>query len=292
MSLREFTHGRLTVACHDAGHGPAIVMLHNGGTSSTIWRHQVAALSARFRVVAIDLPGFGASPRPQQAASLDELVALTAALIDEWELAPALLVGNCMGSNIAAGVARRDDSLVRGILAVNPLTEASFSAGRIGIFHTLSRTAAGPARLLRSASRRIRVPRPFAGPVLRFQLGSAGVAQGLHRDPELVACQARSGQLPALVDVLEDMSAYGRLDREPLPPGIPLWIAWGAQNRVLDHRSSRHLDTSMHAEQTTLIEQCGHLPMLERPDAVTALIERLAERTAAAAPATGLEVAS
>jgi len=88
------------------------------------------------------------------------------------------------------------------------------------------------------------------------------------------------------------MAAYGRLDRDPLPPGIPLWIAWGAQNRVLDHRSSRHLDASMQAEQTTLIEQCGHLPMLERPGEVTDLIERLAERTAAAEPAAGVQVAS
>ena len=61
--MKTFTHDGLAIAYRDAGAGPAIVMLHNGGTSSSIWRHQVDALADRHRVVAVDLPGFGASSR-------------------------------------------------------------------------------------------------------------------------------------------------------------------------------------------------------------------------------------
>ena len=54
--MQTFTHDRLTVALQDVGEGPGVVFIHNGGTSSTIWRHQVADLSADHRVIALDLP--------------------------------------------------------------------------------------------------------------------------------------------------------------------------------------------------------------------------------------------
>lgn len=281
--MRTFSHEDLTVAYRDVGTGPAIVMLHNGGTSSTIWRHQVEALADRHRVVAIDLPGFGESPRPRTPPRLSDMVDLVEALIRAEDLAPVLLVGNCMGTNIATAVARRRPQDVTGILAINPLTEASFSAGGIGFLHRMERLAAAPTRGLRSLSRRIRPPRPVGSASLRFQLGDKGVRRGLHHDPELLACQVRSDQLPALVDVLDDMAAYGELDREGVPEGVPVWIVWGDQNRVLSRRRAVHLDRVMHAERVEVLDGTGHLPMLEDPDAVTALIDELVERTAPSA---------
>jgi pimeloyl-ACP methyl ester carboxylesterase len=280
--MHTFTHEGLTVAYRDAGTGPAIVMLHNGGTSSTIWRHQIDALSDRHRVVAVDLPGFGASPRPATAPRLSQMVDLIAALIESEGLAPALLVGNCMGTNIAAALARSTPEVVTGILAINPLTEASFSAGRIGFLHRMERLAATPTRALRSASRRIRTPRQAGTATLRFQLGKLGIERGLHHDPELLACQVRPDQLPALVDVLDDMAAYGDLDRQGVPAGTPVWIVWGEQNRVLSRQRAEHLDRVMHAERVEVLEGTGHLPMLEDPDVVTDLVEQLVERTSSA----------
>lgn len=287
--MKTFTHDGLAIAYRDAGAGPAIVMLHNGGTSSSIWRHQVDALADRHRVVAVDLPGFGASSRPATPARLPELVELVGALIEAEDLAPALLVGNCMGTNIAASLARRSPEVVAGILAINPLTEASFSGGQIGLLHRMEGVAAGPTRVLRSLSRRIRPPGPVASATLRFQLGDKGVAARLHHDPELLACQVRPDQLPALVDVLDDMATYGTLDREGIPAGTPVWIAWGEQNRVLSRRRAAHLERTLHAERVEVLDGCGHLPMLEDPHAVTALIEALIERTST--QATGQEAA-
>lgn len=285
--MKSFTHDDLTVAYRDTGEGPAIVMLHNGGTSSTIWSPQIDALAEHHRTVALDLPGFGASPRPEVPATLAATVELVAALMRDEGLAPALLVGNCMGTNIAATLARTHPDLVTGVLAVNPLTEASFSAGRIGFLHRMGQRAPGPTRALRSLSRRIRVLRPVGVATLRFQLGPKGVERGLHRDPDLLACQLRSDQLPALVDVLDDMSAYGELDVEGIPAGTPTWIVWGEQNRVLSRHRAAHLDDALHAERVEVLAGTGHLPMLEDPDVVTTLIEELVERTSSSSAAAG-----
>ncbi len=280
-----FTHGRITIALHDVGpsgstQAPAVVFVHNGGTSSTIWRHQVADLSADHRVIALDLPGFGESPLPSPAVDLQEMVDLVAALIAEKDLAPALMVGNCMGSNIALRLAGQDPGLVRGILVVNPLTAASFSGGHIGFLHTMSRRFAGPTKALRSVARHIRVPRPVAGMTLRFQLGREGVAQGLHKDADLLACQTRSDQLPALIDVLDDMSAYGGVDALGAPPPVPTWVVWGDQNRVLSRERVSGLAERLGAERVEVLDHCGHLAMLERPEQVTAMIRELDRRSA------------
>lgn len=280
-----FTHLGLTTAYRDVGHGPAILMLHNGGTSSTIWRHQVEALSPDHRVVALDLPGFGVAPQPADPATLNDLVGLVVALIEELDLAPVLLVGNCMGTNISATIARTRPDLVRAILAVNPLTEASFGAGRIGFLHKMGNVAAAPTRVARSLSRRVRSPRPIGVASLRFQLGGSGIARDLHHDPELLACALRSDQMPALVDVLDDMAAYGEVDRADLPDDIPVWIVWGEQNRVLSRHRARHLVERFGAEREEVLEGCGHLPMLEEPEVITDLITNLAAATETSARA-------
>ncbi len=280
--MRTFTFDRMSVAYRDEGTGDPIVFLHNGGTSSVIWREQVAALAPTHRVVAVDLPGFGHSPVPEPPATLTGMVDLIVALIVDLDAGPVTLVGNCMGSNIAVRTARRRPDLVTAVLAVNPLTEASFSGGGLGFTHRMKRLGATPTRLVRAVSRRVSIPRFLTPAVLRFQLGPRGVARDLQHDAELVACQVRPDQMPALVDVLDDMDAYGDLDTAAADDDVPVWVAWGERNRVLSAKKAAGLDDRLHARRVDSIEGTGHLPMLEDPDTVTALIGELIEATASA----------
>ncbi len=271
-AMIDFEHDGVTIAFERRGTGPSMLFLHNGGTSSTIWRNQVAALAEGHTVVAVDLPGFGSSPRPTRAIDLDDHVTLVAALIEDQGLAPVLLVGNCMGSNIAASVAARRPDLVRGLVLVNPLTEATFSAGGLGLLHKVQRWAPGPSSLARRLSRSIVPPTLAARATLRFQVGSKGAGARLHHDPELIACNTRPDQLPALVDVLDDMDAYGALD-ERSSSSIPLCTIWGAQNRVLSPKAGRVLEERLRPDRTVVLDGCGHLAMMEDPVAVTTIIE-------------------
>lgn len=285
--MKTFLHDNRTIAYRDQGSGDSIVMLHNGGTSSAIWRDQFDALADRYRVAAVDLPGFGSSPLPATPASLDDLVELIAAFISERDLAPALVVGNCMGSNIAVLLSRRHPELVTGVLAINPLTAASFSGGGLGFFHTMQRVAAAPTRVVRKLSRKITPPKLSGSSILRFQLGPKGVARGLHHDSELLACQVRAEQLPALIDVLDDMDAYGQLDTDDAAPTVPIWIAWGDKNRVLSRRRAEQLPERLHATRVEVLDGCGHLAMMEDPDAVTDLIVALLAEVSPSTVATG-----
>jgi pimeloyl-ACP methyl ester carboxylesterase len=111
-------------------------------------------------------PGRGHRPAGQ--------VALLEALIDHLGLAPVLLVGNCMGSNSAAGIAARRAGDVAGLVLVNPLTEATFWAGRLGPLHGMARLAPGPTRAARRVARRIVPPGPAARAAVHFQVGRKG----------------------------------------------------------------------------------------------------------------------
>lgn len=281
-----FTHGRISMAYTDVGEGPAVIFIHNGGTSSTIWRHQVEDLKADHRVIALDLPGFGESPLPEPPAELHEMVEMVGELIRTEGLGPALLVGNCMGSNIAVGVANRDPDQVRGILTVNPLTEVSFNGGKIGFLNKLasSKSLGRPTHGALKVARHVRVPRFIGAMTLRFQLGRSGVKQGLHRDPALLATQTRRDQLPALIDVLDDMSAYGGVDKLESAPSVPTWIVWGDQNRVLSRKKAAGLTDRLGAEQVEVVDNCGHLAMLERPEQINALIRKLDAEVSAGEP--------
>ena len=275
--MDRYEHAGVEIAYEQRGAGPALLFLHNGGASSTIWRHQTAALAASYRTVAVDLPGFGQSPRPTPALDLIGLVELLGALIDHLDLAPVLLVGNCMGSNIAAGIAARRPDDVAGLVLVNPLTEATFSAGWLGPLHTMARRAPGPTRALRRLSRRIVPPRLAARAVVRFHVGPSGRARDVHRDPELIALHRRAEQLPALVDVLDDMGSYGALDAGRGGGDTPpLCTIWGGRNRVLSPKAGRALDDRLAPERAERLDGCGHFPMLEEPEAVTRIIEEFA----------------
>ena len=272
--METFETGGLAVAYDVHGDGPAVLFLHNGGTSSTIWRRQVAALSDRYRTIAVDLPGFGAAPH-RARATLAAQVTVLSELLDELGVTDVVVIGNCMGSNMACGLADARPDVVRGLVLCNPLTEATFSAGWLGPLHRMARVAPRPTAVLRGLSRRVVVPKPLAPAVLRFQLGARGIEAGLHHDPALVTTCCRRAQLPALIDVLDDLGAYGELDRRPDPVPVPTVVVWGEANRVLSPDVGAALDARLAPETSVVLAGCGHLPMLEDADAVTELIEEL-----------------
>jgi pimeloyl-ACP methyl ester carboxylesterase len=274
--MEPFAHHDLVLTYRTRGDGPPLVFLHNGGASSAIWREQETTLADRYSVVVVDLPGFGSAPRTRRDGDLAGHIALVAALLDELGATPSVVVGNCMGSAIAAGLAAERPDLVAGLVLTNPLTEATFSAGGLGLLHRLDRALPAVSRVVRGAARRLPTPRPAAVGSVWFQLGPAGVARQLHHDPELLANYSRREQLPALIDVLDDLGAYGRLDHATERTGAPLCTVWGARNRVLSPAAGLRLNERLRPDRCEVLADCGHLPMLEDPDTYTAIVDEFA----------------
>jgi len=94
--------GAAYVAC---GSGEALLLLHGVGMCAHVWQPQLAALSRKARVIALDLPGHGATPALSGSPNLRDFVAWFAAVADELHLERFSLAGHSMGALIAAGYA-------------------------------------------------------------------------------------------------------------------------------------------------------------------------------------------
>lgn len=106
---------RLAVAS-DTGSGQLVILLHGIGRTGQIWRHVTDLLATEsYRLVALDLLGFGASPKPEWPLyDIDDHAQAVIASIEGLKPdRPAVLVGHSMGCLVAVRVARRRPDLVR-----------------------------------------------------------------------------------------------------------------------------------------------------------------------------------
>src|SRR5687768_13632349 len=123
---------------HDAtGDGPPVVLLHGLGLSRAVFGPILPALSARFRVLRLDLRGHGASPAPQPPvpyAHADDVVAT----LDALELARVDLVGQSLGGAVAVDLALSHPSRVGRLALLAPaLSGWAWSDAWVQAFRTV-----------------------------------------------------------------------------------------------------------------------------------------------------------
>ena len=80
------------IAYRDKGQGEALLLIHGVGLNAEAWGPQIEALSDTHRVIAIDMPGHGASAL--SGPELSDYVAQAAALLDQLGIARANVVGH------------------------------------------------------------------------------------------------------------------------------------------------------------------------------------------------------
>lgn len=97
----------IEMAYEDVGHGPPVVLLHGYPFNRSMWREQVDALSATYRVITPDLRGHGETTVPPGPATMEEMAQDVAALLDELEIKRVALGGLSMGGYVALAFYRR-----------------------------------------------------------------------------------------------------------------------------------------------------------------------------------------
>jgi pimeloyl-ACP methyl ester carboxylesterase len=114
--------GPLLHVAGDVGEGPVVILIHGIASSSVTFRRLVPRLSDRYRVISIDLLGFGESVAPDDATfTLDEHVAAVAATIDSLRLRGRfVLVGHSLGSLISARYAAMNPQRLSRLVLVSP----------------------------------------------------------------------------------------------------------------------------------------------------------------------------
>lgn len=100
--------------------GPTILALHGTYSSLHTWEDWVEELRDSFRIVRLDMPGFGLTgPRAEGPHTLEHLVEAVGAFCDELDLSEVAVVGNSLGGGVAWRFAIDRPELVSRLLLLN-----------------------------------------------------------------------------------------------------------------------------------------------------------------------------
>jgi pimeloyl-ACP methyl ester carboxylesterase len=108
-----------SIAWCEAGQGTPVLLIHGVGLNADAWGPQIHTLSARHRVVTVDMPGHGLSDLLPDGAELSDYVAAIAGLIDALGLSPVPVVGHSMGALIALGLALDHPEKIASVVSLN-----------------------------------------------------------------------------------------------------------------------------------------------------------------------------
>src|ERR687892_1549672 len=102
--------------------GKSVLLIHGLGGSIESWINNIDILSTKqLRVVAVDLPGFGSSDKPQINYTINFYTKFIAKFIDSLKiLSPVSIVGSSLGGHIAAEVAIHYYKIVYKLVLVSP----------------------------------------------------------------------------------------------------------------------------------------------------------------------------
>ncbi|MGZ5341682.1 MAG: alpha/beta fold hydrolase [Solirubrobacterales bacterium] len=252
----------------ELGEGPPVMLLHGLSGSWQNWLENIPRLAKRHRVIALDLPGFGASPMPPWELSIPAYGRFLHDFCERVAVPSCAMVGSSMGGFIATELAIHEPQRVEHLALVS-------SAGV-----TWSRARREPAAVIG------RLARAAAPLVFRYQmeglrrsrlrhLAYRGVVhdpRALH--PELLwEITVPAMRAPGLQQAITTLVGYDIRDRlEEIE--VPTLIVWGRNDRVVPSPAAPFYQRLIGDNaELVVFDECGHLPMVERPVRFNRLIE-------------------
>ena len=263
-----------------AGTGDSIVFLPNATLTGHLWEHQVGHFRATHQVITVDLPGFGRSDRFETGTTLALYVRWLERFVADLELAPVVLVGNCIGSLSALHYAARRPEAVSALVLLNTLTSEVNRAG-LGRLADIpnSRLQGPPVRwYMRHMPRRQQERFLY----VRGQFGPIGDATGEAYREHTRRCFADPTTRLAYFDLGRDLANWVLPEPDPLAHLPPLCWIWGEANRLLPLETGRRQLEILRPEEVHILERCGYAAAWETPNEVNRIIEGFLARHGAA----------
>ncbi|MEU6311992.1 alpha/beta fold hydrolase [Streptomyces sp. NPDC047014] len=253
-----------TVAYERKGAGEPLLLLHGIGHHLQAWHPVTGILAADHDVIAVDLPGFGASaPLPPGVPyTLDSIAPALGALCAALGIERPHVAGNSLGGLLALEMGRRN--LVRSITALSP---AGFwtEAERRYAFGTLLAMRAGARSLPVPAVRRL--ARSAAG---RAALTGSIYARPSRRSPEDVVAETLA--LRHATGFEATLAAGGSVRFTHDVPDVPVTVAWGTRDRLLLRRQGVRAKQTIPGARLVRLPGCGHVPMHDDPALVARVV--------------------
>lgn len=105
---KSYIYDRITLRYDDEGEGEPLLLLHGWGCESSVWNGIRPILAKHFRVISVDLAGFGRSDEPQSVWGIEDYTRSIEALTKEIGAQRPILVGHSFGGRISILFASRN----------------------------------------------------------------------------------------------------------------------------------------------------------------------------------------
>ena len=263
-------HGE-RIAYQDEGSGEALLLIHGMAGSSATWRAVTPGLSKKYRVLAPDLFGHGASAKPRGDYSLGAFAASLRDLLDELGIQRVTVVGQSLGGGVAMQFTYQHRDYCQRLVLI--------SSGGLGpdvnwILRFLS--APGTELVL-----------PVVAPLPVLNLGnkvgswltSAGIQSPRAGEiwkaySSLSDRQTRQAFLRTLRSVVDYRGqAVSALSKIHLSHGLPTLLIWGEQDRIIPVAHGYAAHDAVPGSRLEVLPGVGHFPHVESPAAVVDILD-------------------
>jgi pimeloyl-ACP methyl ester carboxylesterase len=247
-----------------AGSGEPLVLIHGIGSRWQMWEPVIDRLVSKHDVIALDLPGFGASPMPPPGtpAGVDSLAALVLGFLAELGVERPHVAGNSLGGLLALELAKRGQAR-----SANALSPAGFA----------NRPEAALARAeLKLGVRAARWMAPRADTLLKPKLGRAIALNLFIARPTRVSTADAAASVRALAgapwfdQTLPAITVSGFEGGAQID--VPVTIAWGEKDRLLLSRQAARAARAIPTAKLVTLYGCGHVPTYDDPEQVTRVL--------------------
>jgi pimeloyl-ACP methyl ester carboxylesterase len=265
------------IAYRDAGHGPALLLIHGMAGSSATWQAIIPQLSTKYRVIAPDLLGHGMSAKPRGDYSLGAFAVFLRDLLDELGVHRATVIGQSLGGGIAMQFAYQHRDYCERLALI----------GSGGLGPDLSPML----RLLSAPGAEFVLPMVAPQPVLNLgnKLGSWLTSAGIQSPRagqmwqaycSLSDSEGRQAFLRTLRSVVDYRGqAVSALNKLHLTAGLPIVLIWGDHDRIIPVSHAYAAHDVLTGSRLEVLEGVGHFPHVEAPMAVADILENFIAST-------------
>jgi pimeloyl-ACP methyl ester carboxylesterase len=259
--------------------GQAVLLVHGTGAWSEAWKPTMEVLaSAGFHPIAIDLPPFGFSQRPQSAdySKITQGKRITGVL-DSLNIRNVILVGHSFGAGPTMEAALQLPGKVRGIILVDAALSVNAATEQ-----TQTHAVGALSAVMNVASVRDALVATFlTNPLFTHRLLTLFIYNPEHATDEWVTryrrplalegtTKAVSHWLPELlipraVATSERPSTYHALN-------LPLHLIWGDRDTITPLEQARYIKAITPNSLLRVIPDVGHIPQIEAPDLFNQLL--------------------
>jgi pimeloyl-ACP methyl ester carboxylesterase len=280
LRIHQVPVGKLRISTLTMGHGPDVILIHGlGATKSSLFDAAASLARDGYRVHALDLPGFGGSSKRPAAYGAPYFTEVVTGVMDELGIERAHFVGNSMGGRVAIEMGLQHPERVGALALLCPAVAF------------VRRDFAPIVKLLRPELGML--PHSFGRRTIEAQFW------GMFADRDQVD--------PVIADVVVD--EFERIYRSPgarlaflasarslyldKPFGThgfyprlaqlqaPAMFVWGTHDKVIPSGFRRHVEQWLPSAEQIVLDGCGHVPQVERPDQTSGLIRRFFARAGA-----------